>query len=84
MRRPWSSNLELEHRSQSQSMCTHKTALAVADGGSTTPVVGKLDPRVYRWPLIGDGGVEEVEVEGSMVAQCSMVQTEHKGSKVVD
>jgi hypothetical protein len=56
----------------------------VADGGGAAPVMGKLDPRVYRWPLIGDGGVDEVEVEGSMVAQCSMVQTEHKGSKVVD
>jgi hypothetical protein len=43
--------------------------------------VERIEPRCYRQPLITDGGLEKVEVEGSIAAQCSMVRTEHRDAE---
>jgi hypothetical protein len=69
MRRPQSSDLELEHQSQSQSICPQTIALVAAGGGDSTLVVERIEPRGYWQPLIGDDGLEEVEVEGSKAAR---------------
>jgi hypothetical protein len=44
------------------------TALAAADGDGSAPIVGRIEPRGYRQPLISNSGLEEVEVEGSTAA----------------